>query len=438
MKPTTIEASVDYREKTAPRKAASTLYENVVGQINKAADLCGIDPAIRNILSTTNNEIIIHFPVKMDDGQVEMFTGYRVQHNNVLGPYKGGLRFHPSVNIDEVRALAAWMTWKAAVAHLPYGGAKGGIQFDPASYSFGELERITRRFTYALGNNIGPEYDIPAPDVNTNAQIMAWILDTYLMTRPPNERNRCLHVVTGKPLEAGGSLGREKATGQGIVYTIEKWADDRDFPLDQVTYTVQGFGNVGSWAARILKSHGAKLVAAEDVTGACYNKLGIDPDVLTGYVRHTGGISGFPNADDINHIEFMSVPADIFIPAALENQINEETAPLLDVRLVAEGANGPTDPDGDRILAEKGIEIIPDVLCNCGGVIVSYFEWLQNKRSEFWELEEVDSKLKRKIIAAYERVQEMVNRYKTDWRTAAYIVALLDLEKVYTERGIFP
>jgi glutamate dehydrogenase (NAD(P)+) len=435
---TTLEATVNLTEKAEPKKAASSLYENVVAQIDKAADLCGIDPAVHDILSMTNNEIIVHFPVKMDSGQIEMFTGYRVQHNNILGPYKGGLRFHPAVNIDEVRALAAWMSWKAAIAQIPYGGAKGGIQLDPTLYSCGELERITRRFTYALGNNIGPEYDIPAPDVNTNAQIMAWILDTYLMTRPPNERNSCVHVVTGKPIEAGGSLGREKATGQGIVYSIEQWAEDHDFSLDQATFTLQGFGNVGSWTARILVSRGARLIAVEDDTGACYNESGIDPIALIEHVRETGGVSEFPNTDRLDHLEFLGISADIFIPAALENQITAETAPHLNVRLVAEGANGPTDPDGDRILAELGIEVIPDVLCNCGGVIVSYFEWLQNKRSEFWELDEIDGKLKRKIIAAYKRVQEMVNRYQTDWRTGAYIVALSSLEKVYKERGIFP
>jgi len=413
-------------------------YENARRQFNKAADLMELDQDIRKILSMTNNEIIVHFPVKMDDGRVEMFTGYRVQHNNILGPYKGGLRYHPSIKIDEVKALATWMTWKAAIVRIPFGGAKGGIQIDPARYSPAELERITRRFTYALGNNIGPEYDIPAPDVNTNSQIMAWLLDTYLTTVSPNERQRCIHVVTGKPLEAGGSVGRDKATGQGIVFMIEKWAKEHHFSLNEATCILQGFGKVGSWAARVLKEYGVKLISVEDDTGAIYSYTGIDSDILACYVTSHGGVAGYPDAAAIDHITFLSTEADIFIPAAMENQITLETAPLLNVQLVAEGANGPTDAQGDRILEEKGIEIIPDVLCNAGGVVVSYFEWLQNKRSEFWDLSKVDAKLQQILIQAYEAVQLKVEEYKTDWRTAAYIVALSRLEKVYKERGIFP
>lgn len=415
-----------------------SLYESVTRQFNKAADLMNLDPEIRKILGKTTNEIVVNFPVKMDDGRVEMFTGYRVQHNNVLGPYKGGLRFHPAVNIDEVRSLAAWMTWKTAIAGIPYGGGKGGIQIDPSRYSPTEMERITRRFTYALGNNIGPEYDIPAPDMNTNPQIMAWILDTYLSTMPPQERQRCIHVVTGKPIESGGSVGRDKATGQGVVYLIEEWARDRNVDLRGATYFVQGFGNVGSWTARLLSPHGSKLVAAEDVTGSIQNMEGIYADDLAGYVKEKGGVGGYPKAKAVDHETFMRTKADIFIPAAMERQITAETAPWLNVKLVAEGANGPTDLDGDAILQEKKIDLIPDILCNSGGVIVSYFEWLQNKRSEFWDLEEVDSKLHKKIVSAYRRVHETAWKYKTDWRTAAYIVAISRLEMVYKERGIFP
>jgi len=415
------------------------VYNNVVRQFDKAADLIKLDDNIRKILAMTTNEIVINFPVKMDDGRIEMFTGYRVQHNSALGPFKGGLRFHPAVDIDEVRALATWMTWKSAIVNIPFGGAKGGIQLDPSRYSMTELEHITRRFTFALGSNIGPEYDIPAPDVNTTAQIMAWILDTYLSTMPPHERQRCTHVVTGKPIESGGSLGRDKATGQGVVFTIEEWAKDNGFELRGATYTVQGFGNVGSWAARLMKQHGSKLIAVEDVSGAIANPDGIDPDDLIDYAKKNKGlISGYTKAEPIDRKTLLQTQADIFIPAALENQITAETAPWLNVKLVAEGANGPTDPDGDRILQEKGIHVIPDILCNAGGVIVSYFEWLQNKRSEFWELEEVDCKLHKKILGAYVRVRDAAKKYNTDWRTAAYIVALLALEKVYKERGIFP
>jgi len=421
---------------TETRKVS--VYANVVRQFDKAADLMSLDPDIRQILSKTTNEIVIHFPVKMDDGHIKIFTGYRVQHNNVLGPFKGGLRFHPNVDLDEVRALATWMTWKTAIAGIPFGGAKGGIQIDPSKYSRNELERITRRFTFALGNNIGPEYDIPAPDVNTNAQIMAWLLDTYLSTLPPHERACSTHVVTGKPVELGGSLGRDKATGQGIVHTIEEWARDKGFKLDGATYIVQGFGNVGSWAARLLTPFGARLIAVQDVTGTIYNEKGIDPDALAKYVASRGGVGGYREAQPCDDTEFFNIAADIFIPAALENQITQMTAPSLKVRLVAEGANGPTTPDADTILQNNGIDVIPDILCNGGGVIVSYFEWLQNKRSERWGLDEVDSKLHKKMVAAYANTRETAKKYDTDFRTAAYINAMSTIEKVYRERGIFP
>jgi glutamate dehydrogenase (NAD(P)+) len=430
--------TVDEEKTHVVTKVRASLYENVKEQFYKAADEMGLDLAVRKILSVPTNEVVVNFPVKMDDNRVDIFTGYRVQHNNVLGPFKGGLRYHPDVNIDEIRALATWMTWKSAIVGIPFGGAKGGIQLDPFRYSSTELERITRRFTYALTNTIGPEYDIPAPDVNTNPQIMAWILDTYLSTIPPRERNRNIHVVTGKPIASGGSLGRDKATGQGVVYCIERWAAYNDFELAGASYTIQGFGNVGSWAARLLKPHGTILVAVDDHTGSIANPDGIEPDDLAEYVREHGGIAGYKRASKIDQHTFFSTKADIFIPAALENQITAETAPLLNVRLVAEGANGPTDTAGDKILTEGGIHIIPDILCNAGGVIVSYFEWLQNKRSEAWELEEVDEKLYRKISNAFDRVKESAERVETDWRTAAYIVALTRLETVYKEHGIFP
>ncbi|NIM58311.1 MAG: glutamate dehydrogenase [Candidatus Aminicenantes bacterium] len=419
-------------------KKKTNLYENVLNQLEKAEDIVHFDRDICKILAETTNELVVHFPVKMDGGRVTMLTGYRVQHNNALGPFKGGLRFHPLVDIDEIRALSTLMTWKTAITNIPFGGAKGGLQIDPADYSIEELEKITRRFTFALGNNIGPEYDIPAPDVNTNPQIMAWILDTYMSTVAPNERNRCLHVVTGKPIEAGGSQGRYKATGQGIVFLIEKWAKDHGFNLKGATYTVQGFGNVGSWAARLMGKNGSKLIAVEDITGVILNKEGIDPENLAEYVKEHGGVLDYPKAKPIDHETFFTTKADIFIPAALENQITAETAEMLNVKLVAEGANGPTDPEGDKVLQRKKIDIIPDILCNSGGVIVSYFEWLQNKRSEFWDLDEVDYKLHKMIVDAYERVRDTAEKFKVDWRTAAHIVAISRLETVYKERGIFP
>lgn len=418
--------------------ARASLYESVIVQFNRAADLMGLNPNIRKILARPTNEIAVNFPVRMDDSRVEMFTGYRVQHNNALGPFKGGLRYHPSVDIDEVRALAAWMTWKTALTDVPFGGAKGGIQCEPWRHSQEELQRITRRFTFALGDNIGPEYDIPAPDMNTNAQIMAWILDTYLSTVPPHQRQGCTHVVTGKPLVSGGSQGREKATGQGIVFLIEEWARENGLALDRMTYFVQGFGNVGSWAARLLKPTGATLLAVEDHTGAVAAERGIDPDELAAYVRQNGSIRGYPGAEPIDHQTFMKTRAAVFIPAAMSSQITAETAPWLNVRLVAEGANGPTDPEGDAALGQRGIDCIPDFLCNAGGVIVSYFEWLQNKRSEFWDLEEVDAKLRKKITRAYRLVSDKMRDLSTDRRTAAYVVALSHIETVYNERGIFP
>ena len=421
-----------------PPNAERSLYGSVLAQFDKAADLMGLDRDVRTILTNPKNEIVVNFPVKMDNGRIEMLTGYRVQHNDALGPFKGGLRYHPQVELDEVRALAAWMTWKAAIVGIPFGGAKGGIQLDPSKYSASELERITRRFVFALGDNIGPDYDIPAPDMNTNAQIMAWILDTYLSTIPPNERQRSAHVVTGKPVEAGGSLGRDKATGQGVVFAIQEWFEDRGQPLAGATFIVQGFGNVGSWASRLLTKLGATLIAVEDVTGGTRNRDGLDPNHLLEYVGSRGGVFKYPGGEFVDHIMFMQTEADIFIPAAMENQITAETAPWLRVQLVAEAANGPTNQEGEAILQQRKIDVIPDVFCNAGGVIVSYFEWLQNKRSEFWDLEEVDRKLRKKITSAYKRVRDKAAELNTDWRTAAYILALTRLETVYKERGIFP
>jgi glutamate dehydrogenase (NAD(P)+) len=407
-------------------------------QFDEAADVLGLDPDLRKILATTQNEIVVHFPVRLDSGRIEVFTGYRVQHNNARGPYKGGLRFHPRVDLDEVRALAAWMTWKTAVVDVPFGGAKGGIQMDPARFSVRELERITRRFTFALGNAIGPEYDIPAPDVNTDARIMAWIVDTFQQTMPPLERQRAIQVATGKPLESGGSQGREKATGQGVVHCIEEWARENRLDLSRATYAVQGFGNVGSWTARLLAPFGATLVAVEDVSGAFACRPGTDPSALATHARRAGGVAGFPGLDPLGHREFLSTRADILVPAALERQIDAETAPLLRVRLVAEGANGPTTPEGDRVLRERGIEVLPDILCNAGGVAVSYFEWLQNKRSESWDLEEVDGRLRKKMLRAYSRVRSAAGARGVSLRTAAYLVALEAIAKVYEEHGIFP
>lgn len=415
------------------------MLDNVMRQFDNAADIIGLDPNIRKILEVTNNELVVHFPVRMDNGEVEIFTGYRAQHNNSLGPYKGGLRYHPTVDIDAARALAMWMTWKTSLAGLPYGGAKGGIQLDPTKYSNSELERITRRFTYALGDNIGPELDIPAPDLNTNSQTMAWILDTYMSTKSPNERSKNMHVVTGKPVGAGGSEGRDRATGYGVFLTIKFWAENKKVDLKDKKFIVQGFGNVGYWAAYFLEKEGAVLIAVQDAYGSIANENGISVEILLEYSQaNKGSILGFANAHSIDNTDFFGLDCDICIPAALGNQITAENAPRIKAYLIAEGANGPTDVEAEKILLKKGIDIIPDILCNSGGVIGSYFEWLQNRNGEIWQLEEVVAKLEKKLKESFTKVSETANDRKVDMRTAAFIIAIERLEEAYVQRGIFP
>lgn len=418
-----------------PRKMG--MYENVKNQFERAAETMGLDDNLKKILALTNSEIVVHFPVKMDNGTVEVFTGYRVQHNNFLGPYKGGLRYHETVDLDAARALATWMTWKTSLAGLPYGGGKGGIQLDPKKYSQGELERITRRFTFALGDNIGPEHDIPAPDVNTNPQMMAWIADTYMSTKSPAERSKNQHVVTGKPVGSGGLEGRDRATGFGVVVTLESWAKLRGTTLEGKKYIVQGFGNVGYWAAHFMNQNGAILVGVQDATGTIYNPDGMDPEDLLQYQKDNATIHGYTN-HDFDGSKFFGIDCDIIIPAALGNQITEDNAADIKARVIAEGANGPTDTEGEAILLANGVEIIPDILCNSGGVIGSYYEWLQNRNGEIWYMEDVISKLRRKIEEAFGKVVATSEQYKTDWRTAAYIVALTRIEMAYKQRGIFP
>ena len=415
------------------------MLDNVMRQFDNAADIIGLNPNIRKILEVTNNELVVHFPVRMDNGEVEVFTGYRVQHNNSLGPYKGGLRYHPTVDIDAARALAMWMTWKTSLAGLPYGGAKGGIQLDPSKYSQAELERITRRFTYALGDNIGPELDIPAPDLNTNPQTMAWILDTYMSTKSPHERSMNMHVVTGKPIGAGGSEGRDRATGYGVFLSIKFWAVDKKVDLKDKKFIVQGFGNVGYWAAHFLEKEGAVLTAVQDAHGSIANENGISVEHLLEYSQaNKGSILGFSDAQSIANTDFFGLDCDIIIPAALGNQITAENAPRIKAYLIAEGANGPTDVEAEKILLKKGIDIIPDILCNSGGVIGSYFEWLQNRNGEIWQLEEVMAKLEKKLKESFTKVLEASQKRSVDMRTAAFIIAIERLERAYVQRGIFP
>ncbi len=342
----------------------------------------------------------------MDNGEYKMFKGYRVQHSNILGPYKGGIRYHEQVSLDEVKALASWMTYKCALHDIPFGGGKGGIKFMPRQHSQAELERITRRFTHALGANIGPEYDIPAPDVGTNGQIMVWMMDTYMNVVGFTDKNANRRVVTGKTVNSGGSLGRETATGQGIVHCIAEWARDRRFDLNGATYTVQGFGNVGSNAAKILARTGASLIAVGDWKGYIANADGINPFKLAEYVQKTGSVAGYPGTRSITRAEFFATTADIFIPAALELEIGVDEAKALNVKLIVEGANGPTETDAEPILHDKGIALIPDILANSGGVVVSYYEWLQNKRSERWDLEEVEERLAKRMKRTYLAVSE--------------------------------
>lgn len=419
-------------------KAKPNPYTVALQQLDRAVPVAGIPPAVREILSQPKNELIVNFPVRMDSGEYKMFKGYRVQHSNILGPYKGGMRYHEQVSLDEVKALASWMTYKSALHDIPFGGGKGGIKFSPRDHSQAELERITRRFTHALGANIGPEYDIPAPDVGTNGQIMVWMMDTYMNVVGFSDKNANRRVVTGKTVASGGSLGRETATGQGIVHCISEWARDRRFDLNGSTFMVQGFGNVGSNAAKILARTGASLIAAGDWKGCISNPDGINSYKLTEYVGKTGSVMGYPGSRPIAREAFFATAADVFIPAALELEIGVAEAKALNVKLIVEGANGPTETDAEPILHEKKIDLIPDILANSGGVVVSYYEWLQNKRSERWDLEEVEERLAKRMKRTYLAVSEYAAAKKCDWRVAAMAIALERVGRAYAERGIFP
>jgi len=417
-----------------------SLYEIAKNQWRRAAELMELEPWISTILSEPKNEIRVNFPVLMDSGQYQLFKGYRVQHNNILGPYKGGIRYHPQVDIDEVKALASWMAFKCALVDLPLGGAKGGVELNPKDHSKEELMRITRRFTHALGENIGPDYDIPAPDMGTNAQTMVWMMDTHINATNASNRFAMRGVVTGKTLSCGGSLGRDKATAQGVVYSLESWAERRDFNFDGATFVVQGFGNAGSWTARLLCEKGARLLAASNIRGVVYIDKGIDPNALLAYLAEHKDPSGFDGAESIPEKQLWQIKADILVPAALESQINGDNAGDIDVKVIAEAANGPTSPVADEVLRDKGITLIPDILCNAGGVIVSYFEWVQNRKNERWELGEVDRKLRRHMMVAYDAAEEAGERFKLgqDTRTATYLVALERMQRAYRDRGIFP
>jgi glutamate dehydrogenase (NAD(P)+) len=418
--------------------ARGNLYVIASQQLDKGCRAINMDPAIQAILSQPKNELIINFPVRMDNGQLRMFKGYRVQHSNILGPFKGGIRYHEEANLDEMKALAAWMTFKCALHDIPFGGGKGGIKFNPREHSKAELERVTRRFTHALGSNIGPEWDIPAPDVGTNSQTMVWMMDTYMNIVGSTEKNSVRRIVTGKSIASGGSHGREQATGRGVVHCITEWAKERRINLDGRPFTVQGFGNVGSHTARILAKLGATLVATGDYRGYIANPEGLNPHKLAEHVAATGSVVDYRGGKAITREEFFAMESDVFVPAALELELGTAEAKALKAKVVVEGANGPTYPEAEEILADRGIDLIPDILANSGGVIVSYYEWLQNKRSERWDLEEVEARLERRMKRTYAQVHDFAEERKVDWRTASYALGLERVQNAYLERGIFP
>ena len=417
----------------------NSLFATALDQFNRGAAIIDLPDDLRSILSQPKNEIIVNFPVLMNDGSYRVFRGYRIQHSNLLGPYKGGVRFHPMVDLDEVKALATWMTWKSALCDIPFGGAKGGISFDPTALEVDELERVVRRFTHALGTNIGPDHDIPAPDLGSNAQSMVWMMDTYANSTGATERQNVKRIVTGKTLETGGSPGREKATGQGVVFCLQHWADEVGFDLVGATVSIQGFGNVGSATGRILQVHGARLVAVADHAGAITDEDGIDAFELADWVREHGSVAGFPKAMWIDDEDFWSVPADILVPAALENQVTAANVGRIQARVVVEAANGPTTLEAEKILDQRGIDVLPDILVNAGGVVVSYFEWLQNRSAQRWDLEDVDFKLREILWKACDEVVDIRSELEiASRRDAAYAVALRRLQVVYEQRGIFP
>jgi len=376
----------------------------------------------------------VSLPVKMDDGKIKVFTGYRVQHNDARGPFKGGIRYHPGVTLDEVRALASWMTWKTSVVNIPYGGGKGGIVCDPKKMSQGENERMTRRYAYAIAPIIGPYKDIPAPDVYTTGQTMAWIMDTYNMINGVVSPG----VITGKPIALGGSLGRDKATGRGAVFTTVEAAKVKKLDLKKATFAVEGYGNAGSFYAQILQTYGAKLMAASDSKGAIMSKTGMDADKLIAHKEKTGSVVGFPGSQSISGKELLQMDVDILSPSALENTILPDIAKGIKAKIIAECANGPTTPDADKILAKNGVFMCPDILANAGGVVVSYLEWVQNLERIAWTEQEVNSMLERKMISAFKDVHDASTKYGTDMRTGAMIVAVGRVAEAVKTLGVFP
>jgi len=409
-------------------------FENSLEQLRIAAEYLKLDEGIHQILSHPKRELTVSLPVKMDNGKIKVFTGYRVQYNDARGPFKGGIRYHPGVTLDEVKALAAWMTWKTSVVDIPLGGGKGGIICDPKNMSQGELERMTRRYAAAISPIIGPYKDIPAPDVYTNGQTMAWIMDVYSFLQGVESPG----VITGKPISLGGSLGRDKATGRGAVFCTVEAAKVKKLDLKKATFAVEGYGNAGAFYSQILQTYGSKLMAASDSKGAIMSKSGMDADKLIAHKEKTGSVVGFPGSQPISPKELLQMDVDILSPSALENTILPDMAKGIKAKIITECANGPTTPAADKILDANGVFLIPDILANAGGVIVSYFEWVQNLQRYEWTEAEVNSKLERQITNAFKAVHEASLKYNTSMRTGAMIVAVGRVADAVKTLGLFP
>ncbi|MGA9349218.1 MAG: Glu/Leu/Phe/Val dehydrogenase [Anaerolineae bacterium] len=403
-------------------------------QFDAAAEVLDLDLGLRKVLRNTKRELTVHFPVVMDDGHLEVFTGYRVHHNTARGPTKGGIRYHPDVTLDEVRALSMWMTWKCAVVGIPYGGAKGGVVCNPKKMSQQEIINLTRRYTTEITMMIGPDKDIPAPDVNTNPQTMAWIMDTYSM----HHGYSVPAVVTGKPLSIGGSEGRFEATGRGVMLTIREALKRLGMPIEGATVAVQGFGNVGSISAYLLQDEGCRIIAVSDSQGGILNPPGLNARDVLRFKQETGTVIGYPGADVISNEEILELECDILVPAALEGQITAEIAPRIRAKVIAEGANGPTTPEADDIFFDKGIFLIPDILCNAGGVVVSYFEWVQDLQSFFWREKQINQELERIMVRSFDEVYSIGQEKGINMRLAAYVLGVRRVAEATMTRGIYP
>ncbi len=423
-----------YKE-PAPIPDKENPFESMMKRFDKAAEILQLEPGVYEFLKTPAMQVIVSIPIQMDDGNIKVFEGYRVIHNYALGPAKGGIRYAPDVTLDEVKALAAWMTWKCAVMDIPFGGAKGAVKCDPKKLTRIELEKITRRYTANLLDIIGPDKDIPAPDLNTDEQIMAWIMDTYSMHVRRTERA----VVTGKPLILGGSPGRREATGRGVMIVTLAAMEKIGLRPKKSTAVVQGFGNVGSVSAKLLAEHGLKIIAISDITGGYYNKKGIDIEKAIKYVQNNPErtLEGFDGGEKITNEELLELECDVLIPAAREDQITKHNAPRIKAKLIVEGANGPTTASADPILEEKGILVVPDIVANAGGVTVSYFEWVQDRMGFYWTNEMVNERLERMMLSAFENVYNAAKKYNVSMRLAAYIIAVDKVAKTLKLRGIY-